>query len=105
MVQECYVCTIAECSRLRQFSCRLYLMFRNTYRFERNFKTTVSAVKVPATVLLDVDRIFLVNTTLRDATVVVLPYQVALRLQEAVEVIGMACSPQCGMLLSSALYS
>ena len=50
---------------------------------------------MPAIVLWDFDRAFVVNTTLRDATVIVLPYQVALRLQVAVEVGGVACSPQC----------
>ena len=53
-------------------------------------------MNVPATVLWDGDRAFVVNTTLRDATVIVLPYQVALRLQLADEVGAVACSPQCG---------
>jgi hypothetical protein len=43
----------------------------------------VTAVKVPATVLWDDNRVFAVNTTFRHATVSVLPYPVALRLQVA----------------------
>jgi len=42
------------------------------------------AALVPVTVLWE--GMFVVSTTQRDATVIVLPYQVALRLQEAVEV-------------------
>jgi hypothetical protein len=95
MVQECYVYTFAEYSRLHEFSCRLYLRFRTAYRFEIRFKTTVVAVNVPATVLWDGDRIFSVYTALRDTTGVVLLYQVALRLKAAGEVGGVACSPQC----------
>lgn len=75
----------------QEFSCRLYLMFRIAYRFERSFKTTVSAVKVPATGLWNGDRVFGVNTTPRDATLIVLRHQVALRLQKAVAVGGVAC--------------
>jgi len=37
-------------------------------------------MNVLATVLWDVHSIFVVNTTLRDAKVIVLPYKVALRL-------------------------
>jgi hypothetical protein len=55
-----------------------------------SFKTTLSAVKVPATVLSDVDRVFVVNATPRGATLVVFRHQVALRLQVAVEVGGLA---------------
>ena len=95
MVLECYVCTIAVYSRVHEFSCLLYLMFLIPYRLEIGFETTLRAVNVPATVLWDGDRIYPVNTTLRDGTVVVLLYQVALRLQLAVEVGGVACSPQC----------
>ena len=72
-------------------SCRLYLIFRIPYGFELRFKTTVSVVKVPATVLWDVDRFFVVNATLRGATAIMLPYQVAL-LQAAFE------RGRCGLL-------
>jgi len=75
----------------QEFSCRLYLRFRIACRFEMSFKTTVSAVKVAATVLWDGDRVFVVNTTPRDATLIVLRHQVALRLQKAVAVGGVAC--------------
>ena len=71
-------------------------MFLIPYRLEIGFETTLRAVNVPATVLWDGDRIYPVNTTLRDATVVVLPYQVALRLQAAGEMGAVACSPKCG---------
>jgi hypothetical protein len=62
------------------FSCCLYQRFRTAYRYEMSIKTTVKAVKMPATVLWE--GIFVVNTTPRDATLIVLHYQVAL-LQEA----------------------
>ena len=91
-VTYAHLLSIAGYKRRYEFSCRLYLRFRITCRFEISFKTTVRAVNVPATVLWDVDRIFVVNTTLRDATVIVLPYQVALRLQAAVQ------SGSCGLL-------
>jgi hypothetical protein len=56
-----------------------------------SIKTTVRAVKVPATVLWNVDKVFVVNTTPHDATVIVLPYQVALRLQKAVALDAVPC--------------
>jgi len=55
-------------------------MYRTPHRFEISFKTTVRAVNVPATVLWDVHRVFVVNTTLRDATLIVLPHLVAVGL-------------------------
>jgi hypothetical protein len=104
MVQQCDVCTVAECSRLHEFSCLCYLRFRIAYRLERCFKTAVRAVRVPATVLWEVDGVFVDNTKPSDATAIVLRHQVALRLQEAAAVVGVACLLQCWLCCCSHLY-
>lgn len=53
----------------------MYLRYGIPYRLQRSLKTAVRAVKVTTTVFWDIGRVVLDNTTLGDATVMLLPYQ------------------------------